>query len=182
MSTAELATTLEVVHNIAPNYTLRKFQCYWFSLLIYLVMRSRTGGSESNEELYVKRGKLLGLTPEHSAGDDEMVAEEEYTKAWNQFTVSYSLFMACAGADNGNPLRTQKRIGYATRKMDRGSQKRSVLTLTRPESWRRRRERADKERKRADERDMRLAAERKTESLEREIREMRAKLKMQGIL
>jgi hypothetical protein len=28
MSAAELATTLEVVHNIAPNYTLRKYQCY----------------------------------------------------------------------------------------------------------------------------------------------------------
>jgi len=53
MSAAELATTLEVVHNIAPNYTLRKYQCYWFSLLIYLVVRSRTGGRESNGELYV---------------------------------------------------------------------------------------------------------------------------------
>jgi len=39
------------------------------------------------------------------------------------------------------------------------------------------------ERKRADEeRDMRLAAEQKAESLEREMREMRAKLKMQGIM
>jgi hypothetical protein len=109
MSAAELATTLEVVHNIAPNYTLRKHQCYWFALLIYLVVRSQTGGRESNGELYVKRGKLLGLTPEHSAGDDEMVAEEEYTKAWTQFTVSYSLFTACAGADNGNPTERRSR-------------------------------------------------------------------------
>ena len=45
------------------------------------------------------------------------------------------------------------------------------------------RKRADEERERADEeRDMRLAVDQKAELLEREMRKMRAKLKMQRIM
>ena len=85
MSAPQLATVLKIVHNLAPNYTLRKHQCYWFALLVFLVVRRKTGGHESNSDTIVKRGTLYGLKPEHSAGDDEMVAMEEYERAWTQF-------------------------------------------------------------------------------------------------
>lgn len=88
MSAPQLATVLDIAHKLAPEYTLRKHQCYWFSLIIFLVVKSRTGGRESHGERIVQRGKLFGLSPEHSAGEDEMVAQEEYDKAWRQFNVS----------------------------------------------------------------------------------------------
>jgi hypothetical protein len=85
MSAPQLATLLKIVHRLAPNYTLRKHQCYWFALLVFLVVRAKTQGRESNGSHIVKRGKLFGLSPEHSAGEDEMVAADEYERVWRQF-------------------------------------------------------------------------------------------------
>jgi hypothetical protein len=87
MSASQIAILLDVIHNLAPDYTLNKHQCYWFALIIFLVIRSQVRGTESHGALIVQRGKLFGLSPEHSAGDDEMVAEEEYKKAWDRFKV-----------------------------------------------------------------------------------------------
>lgn len=88
MSAPQLATLLDVIHALAPNYTLRKYQCYWFSLIIFLVIRTRTGGSESHREKIKHLGKLYVLSPEHSADDDKAVAEGEYNKGWADFEVS----------------------------------------------------------------------------------------------
>jgi hypothetical protein len=92
ISAPQIAILLDIVHNLAPNYTLTKHQCYWFSLIIFLVIRSQTRGREIHGERIVRRGKLFGLSPEQSAGDDEMVAEDEYKKAWEQFKVHHCLF------------------------------------------------------------------------------------------
>jgi hypothetical protein len=94
MSAPELATAVEVVHNMAPDYTLRKHQCYWFALLLFLLVRSRTKGAESNSKVIVKRGKLWGVAPPHCADDDQLVAEEEYENAWLNFKVRYHIFTA----------------------------------------------------------------------------------------
>ena len=88
MSAPQLATLLDIVHHLAPNYTLRKHQCYWFALLVFLVVRTKTQGSESNGNHIMKRGKLFGLSPEHSAGEDEMVAADEYERVWRQFMLT----------------------------------------------------------------------------------------------
>jgi hypothetical protein len=88
MSVPQLATLLEIVHRLAPDYTLRKHQCYWFALLVFLVVREKTHGLESNGNHITKRGKLFGLSPEHSAGEDEMVAADEYERVWGQFMLT----------------------------------------------------------------------------------------------
>jgi hypothetical protein len=35
MSAPQLAMALEIVHNLAPFYTIKKYQCYWFALLVF---------------------------------------------------------------------------------------------------------------------------------------------------
>ncbi|KIM74530.1 hypothetical protein PILCRDRAFT_14315 [Piloderma croceum F 1598] len=84
MSAPQLATVLEVAHNIAPNYTLKKHQCYWFALIVFLIARKQTKGTESNECIKTW-GKLWWMAPTHSADDDENVVQDEYDKAWAEF-------------------------------------------------------------------------------------------------
>ncbi|KIM76114.1 hypothetical protein PILCRDRAFT_91753 [Piloderma croceum F 1598] len=77
MSAPQLATVLEVAHNLAPNYSLKKYQCYW----------KQTNGDESNECIKTL-GKLWWMALTHSADDDENVVQDEYDKAWAQFQKS----------------------------------------------------------------------------------------------
>ena len=49
MSAPQLATVLEAAHNVAPNYSLKKYQCYWYALIVFLMARRQTNGDESNE-------------------------------------------------------------------------------------------------------------------------------------
>jgi hypothetical protein len=88
MSAPQLATVLEVAHNIAPNYTLKKHQCYWFALIVFLIARKQTKGTESNECIKT-RGKLWWMAPTHSADDDDNVVQDEYDKAWAEFRLSH---------------------------------------------------------------------------------------------
>jgi len=89
MSAPELATVLEVAHNVAPNYTLKRHQCYWFALIIFLIVRGKTKGKESNNECIKQRGKLWWMAPTHTADDDENVVQDEYDKAWGDFEVCF---------------------------------------------------------------------------------------------
>lgn len=50
MCTPQLATVLEAAHNITPNYTLKKHQCYWYALIVFLIVRAKTKGEESNKD------------------------------------------------------------------------------------------------------------------------------------
>jgi len=92
MSAPQLATVLEVAHNIAPNYSLKKYQCYWYALIVFLMARKQTKGDESNECIETL-GKLWWVAPTHTAEDDENVAQEEYDRAWAQFQVSRCKFL-----------------------------------------------------------------------------------------
>jgi hypothetical protein len=92
MSAPQLATVLEVAHNLAPNYTLKKYQCYWYALIVFLMARKQTKGDETNECIKTL-GKLWWLAPAHSADDDENVVQEEYDRAWAQFQVSRCKFL-----------------------------------------------------------------------------------------
>jgi hypothetical protein len=85
MSVVQLAVLLQVIHRLAPTYTLRKHQCYWFSLIIFLVILRRTGGRQVSKSGIVKRGKLYGLAPPHRAEEDELVMEDEYEQACAEF-------------------------------------------------------------------------------------------------
>jgi hypothetical protein len=87
MSAPQLATALEVAHNVAPNYSLKKYQCYWYALIVFLMARRQTNGDESNECIK-SLGKLWWIAPAHSADDDENVVQDEYDRAWAQFEVS----------------------------------------------------------------------------------------------
>ena len=44
MSAPQLATVLEVAHNVAPNYWLKKYQCYWYALIVFFMARKQTKG------------------------------------------------------------------------------------------------------------------------------------------
>jgi hypothetical protein len=98
ISAPQLATILEVAHNIAPNYTLKKHQCYWFALIVFLIVKKQTKGAESNECIKT-RGKLWFIAPMHSADDDENVVQDEYDNAWRDFKASFHLFVAQAASD-----------------------------------------------------------------------------------
>jgi len=88
MSTPQLATALEIVHNLALFYTVKKYQCYWFTLLVFLIARKQTQGAETSQKRIMRMGKLYKLSPGHNAEDDEAVAVDEYDKAWAEFEVS----------------------------------------------------------------------------------------------
>jgi hypothetical protein len=98
MSAPQIATVLEVAHNVAPNYTLKKHQCYWYALIVFLIVGKLTNGTESNECIKM-RGKLWWIAPSHSADDDENVVQDEYDKAWADFQVSLHLFLKLNDAD-----------------------------------------------------------------------------------
>jgi hypothetical protein len=80
MSAPQLAMVLEVAHNLTPNYLLKKYQYYWYALIIFLITRKRTTGDESNECIKTL-GKLWWIALAHSTDDDENVVQEEYDKA-----------------------------------------------------------------------------------------------------
>jgi hypothetical protein len=88
MSASKPATVLEVAHKITPNYTIKKHQCFWYSLIVFLIARGETRGKESNDKFINHCGKLWGRAPEHSTGDDESVELDDYNKAWRVFKVS----------------------------------------------------------------------------------------------
>lgn len=77
---------LDVVHAVAPDYTLRRHHCYCFSP-VFLVVRPRTGGNESHREKIKHLGKLYFLSLGHAADNDKAVTEEEYEKGWEGFNV-----------------------------------------------------------------------------------------------
>ena len=91
MSAPQLATVLEAAHNVAPNYSLKKYQCYWYALIVFLMVRRQTKGDERNECIK-SLGKLWWIAPAHSADDDENVVQDEYDRAWAQFQVSRCKF------------------------------------------------------------------------------------------
>jgi len=86
MSAPQLAMVLEVAHNIAPNYSLKKYQCYWYALIVFLMTKKQTKGDESHECIKTL-GKLWWMAPTHSADNDENVVQDEYDRAWAQFQV-----------------------------------------------------------------------------------------------
>ena len=88
MSAPQLATVLEAAHNVAPNYTLKKHQCYWYALIVFLIVRAKTGGKESNTDCIQQLGRLWWIPQTHKADDDENVVQDEYNRAWNAFKVS----------------------------------------------------------------------------------------------
>jgi hypothetical protein len=78
MSLPELATLLKVVHSIAPNYTAGKYQCYWFSAIVYLVIEKQTGGINVPGPEYHKKGKLFSISPPICHRDTLEIADDEY--------------------------------------------------------------------------------------------------------
>jgi len=41
MSAPQHSTVLEVAHNLAPNYSLKEYQCYWYALIVFLIAKQR---------------------------------------------------------------------------------------------------------------------------------------------
>jgi len=69
---------------IAPIYELKGEICYWFALLIFLVVRKRTGSTENGGDKIERRGKLLNykLGGASASDDDEgCVPNHEYERA-----------------------------------------------------------------------------------------------------
>ena len=91
MSAPQFARLVEIVHDIAPIYDLKKHNCYWFALLVFLVVRKRTGGTESGGDKIGQRGKLgnYRLGGASASVDDEGgVPNHEYERALRDLQVS----------------------------------------------------------------------------------------------
>jgi len=77
---------------IAPIYELKEKNCYWFALLIFLVVKKRTGGTENGGDKIERRGRLwnykLGGTTA-SIDDEGGVPNHEYERALGNLQVSY---------------------------------------------------------------------------------------------
>jgi hypothetical protein len=90
MSSPQFARLVEIAHEIAPVYDLKEHNCYWFSLLIFLVVRKRTGGVEKGGNKIGQRGKLwyykLGCAS-GSIDDDGGVPNHEYEWALRDLQV-----------------------------------------------------------------------------------------------
>jgi len=92
MSAPQFAKLLEIGHDIAPIYELKGKNCYWFALLIFLVVRKRTGGTENGGDKIERRGKLLNykLGGASASDDDEGgVPNHEYERALRDLQVSH---------------------------------------------------------------------------------------------
>jgi hypothetical protein len=47
MSAPQFAKLLEIAHDIVPIHNSKEKNCYWFALLVFLVVWGRTGGVET---------------------------------------------------------------------------------------------------------------------------------------
>ena len=91
MSAPQFAKLAEIAHDIAPIYELKEKNCYWFALLIFLVVRKRTGGTEDGGDKIEQRGKLgtYKLGGASASDDDEgCVPNHEYERALKDLQVS----------------------------------------------------------------------------------------------
>lgn len=80
MSVPELATLLKVVHGIAPNYSVRKSQCYWFAGIVYRMIQAHTGAKDVPGRNIHKKGKWVVFTP-RPQNEIVVIADGEFTKA-----------------------------------------------------------------------------------------------------
>jgi hypothetical protein len=90
MTAPEFAGLVEIVHRIAPIYDLKRHNCYWFALLIFLVVKKTTGGAELGGDGIEQRGKLWYYKLGISAKVDEEagVQNDEYERALALLQVS----------------------------------------------------------------------------------------------
>ena len=72
MYAPQFATLVDIAHNLAPTYDLRKHQCYWFARITLLVIRNRTEGKESDGDEIKQLGRLWYFVPEHT-GDERLM-------------------------------------------------------------------------------------------------------------
>jgi len=92
MSAPQFAKLLEIAHDIAPIYELKGKNCYWFALLIFLVVRKQTGGTENGGDKIEWRGKLLNykLGGASASDDDEGgVPNHEYERVLRDLQASH---------------------------------------------------------------------------------------------
>jgi hypothetical protein len=92
VSAPQFAKLLEITHQIAPIYELKGKICYWFALLIFLVVRERTGGTENSGDKIERRGKLWNYTlggASASVDDEGGVPNHEYERALKDLEASH---------------------------------------------------------------------------------------------
>ncbi|KAG1817106.1 uncharacterized protein BJ212DRAFT_1480340 [Suillus subaureus] len=74
MSAAQFAVLIEIIARFAPMYT-PMYECLWFTLLFFSVVRDETGSKEYPSKDIDERGKQLGMiqaSPD-PRGDEETV-------------------------------------------------------------------------------------------------------------
>jgi hypothetical protein len=92
MSAPQFAKLVEIVHDIAPIYQLKEKNCYWFAVIIFLVVRKRTGGTEDGGDKIEQRGKLWNYKlggASASVDDEGGVPNHEYERALKELQVRY---------------------------------------------------------------------------------------------
>ena len=92
MSAPQFAKLAKIVHDIAPIYQLKEKNCYWFALIIFLVVRKRTGGVEDGGDKIEQQGKLWNYKlggANVSIDDEGGVPNHEYERALKELQVRY---------------------------------------------------------------------------------------------
>jgi hypothetical protein len=92
MSAPQFAKLLEIAHDIAPIYDLKAKNCYWFALIVFLVVRKRTGGVETGGDMIERRGKLWNYKlggASASVDDEGGVPNQEYERAVENLRASH---------------------------------------------------------------------------------------------
>jgi hypothetical protein len=92
MSAPQFAKLLEITHNIMPIYDLKEKNCYWFVLLVFLVVQQRTRGMETGGDMIQWQGKLWnyklgGATV--SVDNEGSVLNHKYKRALRDLQVSH---------------------------------------------------------------------------------------------
>ncbi|KAG1841102.1 hypothetical protein DFJ58DRAFT_808936 [Suillus subalutaceus] len=80
MSAAQFATLIDVIDDFAPMYT-PMYQCSWFAMFFFYMVRDETGSKEYPCKDIDERGKQLGMTePSLDPCDDEETVSYHYRR------------------------------------------------------------------------------------------------------
>jgi hypothetical protein len=183
MSAPQFAKLLEIAHEIAPIYDLKEKNCYWFALLVFLVIRKRTGGVENGGDKIERRGKLWNYKlggASASVDDEGGVPNHEYERALRDLQVSHCHDSTVSFT---NPSRLTQKFVDKMNDPDEAHRMTQAERLAEEERARTVESRKNEENaKKLAEKERGLAEEERRKRLEAEaeVRELRARLGLQG--
>lgn len=85
LTITQLSIMLGVVHTKSDRYTVLKYQCYWYSRVLYLMIREVTGADSTNEMKAQRRGKVCRIPTFQTPDEDVPDLMVRYRAAVEEF-------------------------------------------------------------------------------------------------